>query len=164
MGARRGVTGYMVSHSGRFKFERRADRRGLTLLSASRPVFPSARERARVSGISPVNLSMSSQLNYILLYYIILLRDIYTDGRSSGWGGKTNKTHETVREKKYSSAHITRLCNTGDGLKVEIILLLLYYVFYNILYYSVCSSFGRTTKIREFDRNLNAAVAIVCKQ
>jgi len=71
MGARRGVTGYMVSHSGRFKFERRADRRGLTLLSASRPVFPSARERARVSGISPVNLSMSSRLNYILLYYTL---------------------------------------------------------------------------------------------
>ncbi|CAH1713898.1 unnamed protein product [Aphis gossypii] len=37
--ARRGVIGYMVSHSGRFKFERRADRRGLTLLSTSRPVF-----------------------------------------------------------------------------------------------------------------------------
>jgi len=97
MGARRGVTGYMVSHSGRFKFERRADRRGLTLLSASRPVFPSARERARVSGISPVNLSMSSRLNYILLYYIILLRDIYTDGWTSGWGGRTNTIHERER-------------------------------------------------------------------
>jgi len=86
MGARRYVTGYMVSHSGRFKFERRADRRGLTLLSTSRPVFPSARELARVSGISPVNLSMSSRLNYmyIIILYYILARYIYTDGRMVG--------------------------------------------------------------------------------
>jgi len=108
MGASRGVTRYMVSHSGRFKFERRADRRGLTLLSASRPVFPSARERARVSGISPVNLSMSSRLNYILLLYYTQAR--YIRGRTSGRGGRTNTTHEreTDREKKTSSAHITR--------------------------------------------------------
>lgn len=134
MGARRGVTGYMVSHSGRFKFERRADRRGLTLLSASRPVFPSARERARVSGISPVNLSTSSRLNYILL---LLLYYIYTrarciHGRTSGREEEqTPLTKESRTERRKPRVRTlratrgSRLRNAGDGLKVEIIILLL---------------------------------------
>lgn len=52
----------LVSHSGHFKFERRANRvRGLTLLSA----YSRRASLRRVSGISPVNLLMLSPLSYI---------------------------------------------------------------------------------------------------
>lgn len=121
MGARRGVIGYMVSHSGRFKFERRADRRGLTLLSTSRPVFFQVTENAPAFQ-ELVRLIYWCRPGWIIYCYIFCTGARYTltDGLAVGEGGITKTTHETTRErerereKKSSSAHITRRGSTPN--------------------------------------------------